>query len=207
MPICMPEGESISGYSIDMCKCEDFNAEEGYCTIPLSEEASGINIETSPCDTGAGSSFCENWSISVSGEAETGCYFIFILPLGETTAIIPGGLQIDVATATTGDTTPPEWTAGEVIVTANTDPGMLYVEWGTAIDADSPPVTYLVYLDTDNSPWDGTVVEKGADDHWHMFADLTAGYWWVGVCARDNASPPNIDQNNDVWGLAVQAVP
>lgn len=202
----LPEGEGLTGYAIDFCKCEDFDTTDGYCTVPLSEEAAGIDIETTYCDAGTGSAYCEEWSFSVGSETETGCYFIYILPTGETTSIINAGITIEVSTPPVGDTTPPVW-SGDVLVAATTDPGMVYVEWGTAVDAQSPPVTYLVYLDTDNSPWDGTVVEKSAAEHWHTFNGLAAGYYWVGVRARDSASPANIDQNNDVLGLTVEAAP
>ncbi len=102
-----------------------------------------------------------------------------------------------------GDTTPPVWD-GTVIVEANSDPGMIYVEWGDAHDADSPPVTYLVYLSQTNPPWGATPVEKLDTEHWHQFNSVTPGYWYVGVRAQDSAAPPNIDQNVDIWGLDVQ---
>ncbi len=108
-----------------------------------------------------------------------------------------------IPTGGSADTIPPDW-AGDVIITANSDPGMVYVEWGDATDLDSPPVTYLVYLDSSSPPWDATPVEKLASEHWHMFTGVASGYWYVGVRASDSASPPNIDKNTDIWGLDVQ---
>lgn len=116
-------------------------------------------------------------------------------------------LVVNVSAGT--DTNPPVW-SGEIIEFVGTEPGSIYVEWGIATDVESPPVTYLVYLDTVNPPWDATPVEKipaQLNDYYYNFSGLAAGTYYVGVRAHDNADPPNIDQNNDVEEIIIEPLP
>jgi hypothetical protein len=65
----LPEGESITGYAID-----------------LSESATGINIETKPCENPIGR-FCEEWVITPSDTTVPGVYEIDVDAVGGTVPI------------------------------------------------------------------------------------------------------------------------
>lgn len=95
------------------------------------------------------------------------------------------------------DNDPPTWdydTSIGVTSTMSLD-GAIRVYWASATDADSSPVTYLIYIDTNNNPWDQAPIEiVGATSH--TITDLiNFTTYWIGVRCRDNASPTNIDDN------------
>jgi len=93
---------------------------------------------------------------------------------------------------------PPVWN-GRIGIT-NAIPGdeQVTIEWGSATDLSSPPVEYLLYVDTDNNPWDQFPVVVSEIDN-HIFSGLTNGQpYWFGVRCQDSANPPNVDNNTNV---------
>ena len=52
------------------------------------------------------------------------------------------------------DVTPPVWDGAVGVVSLVPWNNEVTVYWGTASDAKSPPVEYLVYEDKDSNPWD-----------------------------------------------------
>jgi len=103
------------------------------------------------------------------------------------------------------DTDPPHWVSGVGITSVvQTDDGVM-VSWGTATDTLNPPVDYLIYVDTDDVPWDvkpGRI--SGATTHTLKYLNFGDEYT-IGVRCRDSASPPNIDDNTRVLKITPQA--
>jgi hypothetical protein len=107
---------------------------------------------------------------------------------------------------TAGDTDPPVWDGAigvqEVEDLADCDPS-LALQWGTASDADSPPVTYEVYR-TDLDPFTEAgfvpgpdkLVASGLTDPWWTDGglDKNSTYWYV-VQARDSSEDPRRELN------------
>jgi hypothetical protein len=96
------------------------------------------------------------------------------------------------------DRTPPVW--DDMVGVVSVVPGDMQVTvyFGTATDIDSPPVKYLIYMDTDDSPWDQPPVERDTNDP-YTFINLTNDIpYWFGVRCEDSAIPPNIDDNTIV---------
>ncbi len=91
------------------------------------------------------------------------------------------------------------------MVNAYGGPGTATLEWETATDADSPPVVYLAYHhDSESGLWDQTPIELDASYHSQTFNGIAPGYHWVGVRARDSATPANIEKNDNYWGIIVE---
>ena len=104
---------------------------------------------------------------------------------------------------TPGDYMPPVWDTTTGITSVVPGENHVTVTWGTATDAMTPPVEYLLYIDEDDDPWDTSPVIKPTNDP-HVFANLENGTeYWCGVRSRDSADPPNIDDNN----LVMSATP
>jgi hypothetical protein len=97
---------------------------------------------------------------------------------------------------TPGDYLPPVWDTTTGVTSVVPGENQVTVIWGTATDAMTPPVEYLVYIDQDDNPWDTSPVLKPTNDP-HVFTDLENGTeYWCGVRSRDSADPPNIDDND-----------
>ncbi|HDS29603.1 MAG TPA: hypothetical protein ENN67_01030 [Firmicutes bacterium] len=100
--------------------------------------------------------------------------------------------------APSGDTTPPVWDDKPGLRELEYSEDYATLHWGTATDADSPPVFYLIYKTTDENPWDSTPIER-PDNEPYTFTDLTPGVKYrFGVRCRDSADPSNIDTNTVV---------
>ncbi|MCX6646247.1 MAG: hypothetical protein NTY09_07810 [bacterium] len=96
---------------------------------------------------------------------------------------------------TPGDFVPPVWDTTVGVTSVVPGENQVTVTWGTATDSMSPPVEYLVYIDTDENPWDTSPVIKPTNDP-HVFANLdNTTEYWCGVRCMDSADPPNIDDN------------
>ena len=102
-------------------------------------------------------------------------------------------------TPSTPDTTPPTWdtTIGIQSATDTGNGGEVMVTYGTATDADSPPVKYNVYYNT-SSPATGTGCTEISDvgPSPYTVTGLTNGQqYYFAVRAEDSATPPNEDTN------------
>ena len=98
----------------------------------------------------------------------------------------------------TPDTEFPVWDTTVGITSAVPGIQEVTITWGTATDADSPPVEYLLYMDDDSDPWDVTAVVTSSNDP-YTFSGLENGAtYWFGVRCRDSADPPNVDSNDIV---------
>jgi hypothetical protein len=96
------------------------------------------------------------------------------------------------------DNSPPVWNNTVGITSIESYDRQLRVHWGVATDAQSPPVEYLVYVDTDMHPWDQTPVIRTTNAP-YTFIDVDNGItYWCGVRCRDSANPPNTDSNTVV---------
>jgi hypothetical protein len=96
---------------------------------------------------------------------------------------------------TPGDFVPPVWDTTVGVTSVVPGENQVTVTWGTATDSMTPPVEYLVYIDTDENPWDQSPVIQPTNDP-HVFANLDNGTeYWCGVRCRDSAVPPNVDDN------------
>ena len=93
------------------------------------------------------------------------------------------------------DKAPPEWDRIVGITGITQGDKVITITWDTAKDIDSEPVVYLLYIDTDNNPWDKTPIERTTNDPF-TFAGLTNGQeYWCGVRCKDSADPSNADAN------------
>jgi hypothetical protein len=105
------------------------------------------------------------------------------------------GCKLNGDIATPGDFMPPVWDDTVGVTSVVPGENQVAVIWGTATDSMTPPVEYLVYIDTDDNPWDQSPVLKPTNDP-HVFTDLVNGTeYWCGVRCRDSADPPNVDAN------------
>jgi hypothetical protein len=117
-----------------------------------------------------------------------------------------------------GDTTPPVWQQGDGIKAATPTPDgtSIIVSWHVAVDADTPPVQYLLY-----------VVPDGQQIDWNVPADVFAstitstpvttlgdgtplqmGQRYVfAVRAQDNCNPPNVTTNTNTVLATPQILP
>ncbi|MBU0898502.1 MAG: hypothetical protein KJ613_01665 [Nanoarchaeota archaeon] len=98
------------------------------------------------------------------------------------------------------DTTPPVWDNHVGIYDVLESNENLIISWGCATDEKSSPVEYLIYIDTDNNPWDQESVVcswcNPGHEYYDSFQGLVNGQtYWFGVRCRDSASPPNVDTN------------
>ncbi|MCK4719518.1 hypothetical protein KAU08_02595 [bacterium] len=102
-----------------------------------------------------------------------------------------------------GDYMPPVWDTTTGVTSVVPGENQVTVIWGTATDAMTPPVEYLLYIDEDDDPWDQSPVLKPTNDP-HVFANLDNGIeYWCGVRSRDSADPPNVEKND----LVMSATP
>jgi hypothetical protein len=120
-------------------------------------------------------------------------YLIATIPLLLTLALAGCKLNGDIASP--GDFMPPVWDTTVGVTSVVPGENQVTVIWGTATDSMTPPVEYLVYIDTDENPWDQSPVVQPTNDP-HVFNDLVNGTeYWCGVRCRDSADPPNVDDN------------
>lgn len=100
------------------------------------------------------------------------------------------------------DIFPPQWQT--TIGVANLVPGSGYIDvsWSYAYESQNPPVSYLVYMDTDDNPFDQTPLTFDHTVLSHRFEGLVNGQeYWFGVRCSDSAIPPNIDTNTEVKSI------
>ncbi|MEP0814145.1 MAG: fibronectin type III domain-containing protein [bacterium] len=103
------------------------------------------------------------------------------------------GTPSDYAITEPGDTTPPVWISGNGIESAVAGAGSALVTWGTAEDADSPPVTYRVYygLSSEEIPPNAFYEDFGSNTHSALITGLDLAEYAFFVTALDSESPPN----------------
>ena len=97
----------------------------------------------------------------------------------------------------TAETDPPEWQGGTGIKAVDPGDGQVTVEWYTAVDSESPPVTYLVYYqETASFDWStASVMSQPAAVTEASVTGLTNGTSYTfGVRARDSVG--NTDDND-----------
>lgn len=134
----------------------------------------------------------------LTGASQLSYPFYFVAPydgsdgsLGSPSNAAPGGEP---------DTEPPVWTGGSGISAALPRNAAVNVTWHPAVDALSPPVTYIVYWNTGATvdfemaqtlevaaPATGVILDGLTNDLEYAFA----------VRARDSADPPNVDANTE----------
>ena len=106
-----------------------------------------------------------------------------------------GGLPTQVQS----DTKPPYWNDSDGVQYLKTGRGNVEVHWGFASDERNPPVHYLVYMDTDDNPFDQVPIMVDENIHSYKFDGLVNGQdYWFGVRSTDSATPPNMDSNTNV---------
>ncbi len=96
------------------------------------------------------------------------------------------------------DINPPEWERTVGVTSIEKWDGAVTVYWDTAIDTQNPLVTYLLYIDTDNNPWDAIPVDRASNEPYTFYGLDNSVTYWFGVRCRDNAVPPNYDRNTNV---------
>ncbi len=105
-----------------------------------------------------------------------------------------------------GDNSPPEWESQPGITDAIAGKESILVKWGRAIDSESPPVFYDIYVSAGNEisfnePDKFIVVPAGDPDdaeHSLQIWDLPKGdTFTAAIRARDSAAPPNRDDNTN----------
>jgi len=118
----------------------------------------------------------------------------------------PSNSTIYLPTITT-DTTPPVWVDTIGVTNLIPAPNQLTVEFGTAEDSQSPPVTYRVYwADGDpgnpDAPFDYDIASyEDVTFDPHIITGLTDGQFYrVAVRATDSADTPNMELNDVVMG-------
>lgn len=107
---------------------------------------------------------------------------------------------------TAGDTDPPYWPGPvgiENVEDLNECQAALGLHWATAVDLESPPVTYEVHR-TDQDPFSlaafvpspATLVVDGLERNWWVDAglDKNSTYWYI-VQARDSSEDPRRELN------------
>ena len=95
------------------------------------------------------------------------------------------------------DTTPPTWDTTIGIQSA-TDTGkgeQVTVTYGTATDADSPPVKYNVYYSTSSPATAGTKLSNVGHSPYTVTGLTNGQLYYFTVRAEDCATPPNEDTN------------
>lgn len=138
-----------------------------------------------------------------------GTYSYTVRPFSSPTDADPVGIvsnnaNVNYSGGQGGDVTPPEWEGQAGITEAIAGKESILVKWGRAIDADSPPVSYEVYVSVGgeinfSAPDKLLVVPAGdPDDSVHslqIWALPQGDSFTVAVRARDSANPPNRDDN------------
>lgn len=107
------------------------------------------------------------------------------------------------------DTEPPVWDTTVGLASIDENGNEMTLHWGTATDALSPPVQYLVYVDNDRYPWDRNPVALDNNDPYTFTGlDETKNHWF-GVKCRDSWAEPNVDTNETtlVVQWSVQSIP
>jgi len=94
------------------------------------------------------------------------------------------------------DTDPPVWTTTTGITDVLFGDINITIVFGEATDVENPPVSYLIYIDQDDNPWDQPPVEADDNDPVEFWCLEPGVKYWAGVRAMDSADPPNIDQND-----------
>jgi hypothetical protein len=115
-------------------------------------------------------------------------------------------LVATLAGLTAGDTEPPYWPGAvgiELVEDLVECDAALGLQWATALDADSPPVTYEIYR-TDLDPFSAaafipnhaTLIVDGLEQNWWTDAglDKNSTYWYI-VEARDSSEDPRRELN------------
>jgi hypothetical protein len=105
------------------------------------------------------------------------------------------------------ETDPPVWDTTIGITNAIPGYDKVTVTWGSATDAQTPPVSYAIYMDTDNYPFDqAPVAYDTAHNGFKTIPDLDNGIYWFGVRCRDSVDPPNYDTNTVVIEASVPPI-
>ncbi len=98
------------------------------------------------------------------------------------------------------DVTPPDWQGPAGIQSASPGNGKVQISWTPAIDADSPPVTYLLFWNESSQAinWDSPQQEVAEGTTSYLVEGLTNDVEYVfGVRARDSANPANSTTNTN----------
>jgi hypothetical protein len=98
----------------------------------------------------------------------------------------------------TEDCDPPSWYGHEGVSSAEQCGSEITVRWGRATDLESPPVVYLVYVDTDPKLWNKDPILVDCDDSITFTVSDPSKDYYVGVRVRDSAFFPNTDYNRKV---------
>jgi hypothetical protein len=100
-------------------------------------------------------------------------------------------------TVTITDTTPPTWGTmiGIQSATDTGNGGEVTVTYGTATDADSPPVKYNAYYSTSSPATGGTKVSNVGSSPYTVTGLTNGQLYYFSVRAEDSATPPNEDTN------------
>jgi hypothetical protein len=95
------------------------------------------------------------------------------------------------------ETTPPTWdtTVGIQSATDTGNGGEVTVTYGTATDADSPPVKYNVYFSTSSPATGGTKVSNVGSSPYTVTGLTNGQLYFFSVRAEDSATPENEDTN------------
>ncbi len=75
----LPDNDSITGFTIDIC---DGDPADASSQCGMGEQGAGIDIRTAACSAGAGSAFCEEWSITPSSDSDSHTYYVVIDAVG-----------------------------------------------------------------------------------------------------------------------------
>jgi hypothetical protein len=141
----------------------------------------------------------DTWGLSVNNNmaAKPGTYNAVIMAksVNSGPVVCYDFVQIEVAQ----DTNPPHWISTVGIESAAAGDGKITTYCGLAKDSESPnAVKYLIYIDTDDNPWDQVPVERPRPEA-YTFTGLTNGVtYYLGIRVCDDADPPNIDTNTVV---------
>jgi len=112
---------------------------------------------------------------------------------------------------TVSDTSPPVWDAAVGITSVVPGENSVTIHWGSASDAEHPPVEYLVYMDTDEDLWNTEPVIRTSIEP-YIYKNLACGTeYWFGVRCRDSSADRNTTVNDYVmeaepegsgWGIS-----
>ena len=139
------------------------------------------------------------WGISVNNDmaAIAGIYNSVIMAMSKNSGpvVCYDFIQVQVVP----DLNPPKWVSMVGIGSAAAGNGKITCYCGLAKDGESPnAVRYLIYIDTDDYPWDQEPVVRPRPDA-YTFSGLENGVvYYLGIRIMDDAVPPNIDTNTAV---------
>ena len=107
------------------------------------------------------------------------------------------GSDMTFTTSEEADTTPPTWGTmiGIQSATDTGNGGEVTVTYGTATDADSPPVKYNAYYSTSSPATGGTKVSNVGSSPYTATGLTNGQLYYFSVRAEDSATPPNEDTN------------